>query len=160
MKLTCKVAFAVLLGFAGTNCGERIQATGEQNYPFMATFVGEHPTSLHLFGFNGDDRVSTMPASLTPVTYSPDGTSLYGFNAQKRTGLLQLRLRDMQLTIVPGSLGLPGAFGIAVSSDGDRVILSGTYQVNRSKFCGLFELRPSNGNLRLLVQNTNCISDG
>ena len=139
------------------SCAQETDKVIGRGYPYAVAFIDSHPEVLRLFPLSGGQEERELPADLSPFAYSPDGRSLYGFQTRTRPGLLKVELDSMRLSVVPGSIGLPGAAGIAVSGDGERFILSGSYYVGGSTRCGLFELRPSTESFSLLVENGGCV---
>jgi len=155
MKRLLSAVGAVVL--ATGSCAQEAGNVIGRGYPYSVAFVDSHPQVLRVFPLSGGEEERELPASLSPVAYAPDGRSLYGFQTRTRPGLLKVDLDSMELSVVPGSAVLPGAAGIAVSRDGGRIILSGSYSVGGSASCGLFELRPSTESVRLLVENDGCV---
>jgi hypothetical protein len=154
--LLSAVGVVVSVVFATSSCAQETDKATSGEYPYSPAFVDSHPRVMHIFRFSGGEEEPALPADLAPVIYAPDGKSLYGFQSRTRPGLLKLDLDTMKLSVVPGSTGLPGAAGVAISPDEQRIILSGNYDIGGSTTCGLFELRPTTGNLSLLVENSDC----
>jgi hypothetical protein len=146
---------AGILAFVSISCDRRSDEVINAQYGYSPAFLDRQLRQLHIFRLHGNETTQRAPAFLGEFAYGPDGKSIYGFS-RDQPGLLKFDIRTMQLGVVPESLNLRGARGIAVSSDEQRIILSGTYGSRDSQICGLFEFRPSDGGLTMLVENKDC----
>lgn len=154
-RMRCALGIVASAVLATSSCSQETSRATSREYPYSPGFVDSRPQILHIFRFTGGEDERALPVNLSPVTYAPDGKSLYGFQSRVRSGLLRFDLDKAQLSVVPGSADLPGAAGVAASLDGQRIILSGNYSIDGLTTCGLFELRPLRA-LRLLVHNSDC----
>ena len=153
------VALLLVLSLCYRNSGRVVGA----GYPYSPAMLDVYPRALRIFRLSGGESDLPMSATLSQITYDPDGRALYGFAIEpdprfgfRRRGPFKFELDNGDLSLIPGSTELGGAAGIAVSSGGQRIILSGRYHAGSSSICGLFELRQDAGKLRILARNDNC----
>jgi len=151
-RFTIAAAAAYIMSVSGC-AGQTSEEPVSREYRYSPAFADRQ--LLRTFPLNGAEHDMRLPATLTAMTYSPDGRSMYGFDSP-RSGLLKIEFNRMLVREVPGSQDLRGAFGVAVSADEERFILSGTYPVGGARSCGLFEFRQRTKDLRMLVENPDC----
>ena len=160
---TVGILTVAALASIASSCYRNSEGVIGAGYPYSPAFLDDHPRALRIFRLSGGENDLAMPAALSQITYDPGGGDLYGFVIQpdprigfRRLGPFKFELDSRRLSLIPGSPELGGAAGIAVSSGGQRIILSGRYHPGSSAMCGLFELRPDAGKLRILARNPNC----
>lgn len=149
---------ALLVSVSG--CARDSSAVVSPAYPYSAAFIGPRPRTFSLFPLRGDATQVALPVTFFGgATYSRDGSAIYGFE-RKHAGMLRVDVTTMQARIVPGTEDLRGAAGLALSGDGQTVIVSGRYNLAGASFCGLLEVRLKPPSRRALAQNTACQQQG
>jgi WD40 repeat protein len=138
---------------------EALGPSSSYSAAFYSSPAGSLP-ELVVFPMDRSAVRITLPLKLDGVAYSPDGSALYGseqvWGAPKLSQLYRVALNPIQVSALPGSLGLSSGAGLTVSSGGDRVLVSGRDRHSASVDCGLFELSIPDGKLRRILKTADC----
>ena len=109
-----------------------------------------------------------LPFALGPFAFSADGKVLYGEAMgepqQRRSApspapsprLYKIVFNPTLVSPVEGSEGLRPIYSIAVSRHQDKIVISGINETS----CGIFELNLSQGKLKRVLDNPDCLLPG
>lgn len=116
--------------------------------------------------FPSDRREFSIPLPLTLqyVVYGASGQSLYAtafkhLDAKTITslpGLWKIELNPVRVSPLPGLDVFDAIDRFAVSRREDKILFTGTRRDAGSETCGIFELNLTDGNLRPVLQTTDC----
>ncbi len=139
-------------------CGATAGSNGSYPYsPANYFHIPSTPAVLTVFPLAGKARNVPLPLALGSTVFGPDGKSLYttGFDTGKQSEtLLKVEFNPIRVSTVPGSLGFTVS-NFAVSEREDKVVISGHYPP-ASRSCGVFELNLPGGDVRQVLESSNC----
>jgi len=147
---------AVYLVALGIGIAQPPDSLVDGDYPYSAAMistVNDHPghTELVIFPFRGNARRIPI-TSAASLVFSSNGTVLYGQCSTPEGAIALCRIDPQSTSIVPGSTGLY-ARDVAVSPDESHFLVSGVWR-RATDVRGLFDLRPSNGDIKPLFVQT------
>jgi len=132
----------------------------------VATYASDGvDVNSRLVVFPSDRKEFSIPLPLTLryVVYGASGQSLYATAFKKNPdarsfstlpGLLKIELTPVRVSAIPGIDLVIDRF--AVSRKEDRILFAANRSDSGRNVCGVFELDLSDGNLRSVLQTTDC----
>jgi hypothetical protein len=123
---------------------------------------GEHSDSLTIFPAKGPAVAVSLPFFLVgPARFGPDGRSIYGIAADRKStgrpghlGISKIEFNPIRATLMPGT----SEFAIksfAISSRQDRLVILGGMQFSDARRCGVFVVEIPAGNVKQIL-NGDC----
>jgi WD40 repeat protein len=147
-----KTAFLAVWGtFVSVSCHAQ-----QPNVPYRysAAFVDVRQ-QLNVFPFDGESYVVPLPIALINVTYSGDGSMLFGtgspLGGSHLRGLIKVEFNPTRAESQAGTSEL-GIFSAAFSAANNQIITSGKYEGK----CGIFRVDPELGQVRMIISNSTC----
>ncbi len=168
-RLTAATILSSLSGFGLEMCAQQNESPPNAMDSYSVAVYSPGPAFLDLqrlmvYPFRGKPIAIPLPFALSRLTFGPSGEAIYAgaMIAPRRPpkpGIFKVEFNPVRATSVPGSLEL-GAASMVVSKRQDKIVISGGHGRGSDAVCGIFELSLTNGNLRQVLQESNCSYTG
>jgi hypothetical protein len=122
---------------------------------------GPHSDALRVFPSKGDPITIALPFYIREATFGPDGKSIYGIIADRkstvvpdRLGISKVDFNPIRANLIPGTRGFV-IHSFAISPRQNKIAISGNLQTADGRRCGVFEILIPEGNVRQVL-NGDC----